>query len=50
MSEAPLDTKENVVHEEVHQAPKLDPHGYLLRPQPSDDPKGMHIYHVCTGD
>lgn len=30
---------------EVKETPlKLDPHGYPLRPQPSDDPKGMIIH------
>jgi hypothetical protein len=29
---------------EVKETPvKLDPHGYPLRPQPSDDPKGLNF-------
>ena len=40
-----MEAKQDVLHDERHdsaqeRSPKLDQHGFPLRPQPSDDPKG----------
>ena len=42
MGDCEVDFKESSKHEEtfVDVVPKLDPHGFPLRPQPSDDPLG----------
>ena len=42
MGDGEFDIKESFKHEEtsVDVVPKLDPHGFPLRPQPSDDPLG----------
>ena len=42
MGDGEVDFKESSKHEEtsVDVVPKLDPHGFPLRPQPSDDPLG----------
>jgi hypothetical protein len=43
--------KADALHDETapvdsHQlVPKLDPQGFPLRPQPSDDPRGTNPYH-----
>ena len=33
--------QDETIKSEASPAPKLDPHGYPLRPQPTDDPKGI---------
>ena len=55
-SDPEKDSKNGVQHEEHDpttsgREAKLDPHGYPLRPQPSDDPMGtLLIMRRCVND
>jgi hypothetical protein len=51
MEDLEVKSKASAGHDEIavsssNLAPKLDSHGFPLRPQPSDDPRGMETYQL----